>query len=120
MSSTIEFDETYMAMGDISIIVAQVPSEERFLAMQLGRELEFMSVTLDDLKKHVRDHGAVELFENGKQVMWRESPALKSYNMTVRRFADITKQLLALVPVRTKAVDDAAEGIREFCARGIG
>lgn len=113
-------EDTERALGGVSAIIAQVPEDERFLAEKLGQELEFMAETLDSLKGHVREHGAVELFENGRQVMWRESPALKSYNMTIRRFADTTKQLVALVPVRTERVSEAEADIREFCGRALG
>lgn len=75
-----------------------IPEEKKPIAKKLITELNFMASTLAQLRKMVKSQGAVELFENGKQKMLRESPALKSYNTTVQRYSLLYKQLNDLLP----------------------
>ena len=75
-----------------------VPAEKKPVAKKLITELNFMSSTLAQLRKMIKETGAVELFKNGKQEMLRESPALKSYNTTVQRYSLLHKQLVDLLP----------------------
>lgn len=75
-----------------------IPEEKKPIAKKLITELNFMGSTLAQLRKMIKDTGAVELFKNGKQEMLRESPALKSYNTTVQRYSLLYKQLVDLLP----------------------
>lgn len=85
-------------MKGLRDLVEQVPEDRRVVAEGYYNELTFMAQTLDKLKANVRKNGPVELFKNGAQEMWRESPALKGYNTTVQRYATVYKQLVALLP----------------------
>lgn len=79
-------------------ILKQVPEDKKPIATSLIKELTFMALTLDDLKEQVKDTGTVELFKQGKQEFFRESPALKAYNTTVQRYSLLYKQLTDLLP----------------------
>ena len=57
-----------------------------------------MAITLDELKEKIKETGTVELFKQGKQEFWRESPALRAYNTTVQRYSLLYKQLTDLYP----------------------
>ena len=65
-------------------LVKLVPDNKKGVANSLIKELSFMAGTLEELKENITEHGAVDYFKNGKQEMWRESPALKSYNTTIQ------------------------------------
>jgi len=74
-----------------------------------------MEHTLSELKKAVKEVGAVEHFENGKQKFLRENPALKSYNTTIQRYSLLYKQIADLLPPAEKpeAKDELAEFLKK-------
>lgn len=79
-------------------LAALVPDDRRAVAESLTTELAFMTTTLDQLKAHITEHGAVEWYQNGRQEMWRESPAMKSYTALIARYSNLFKQLVSLLP----------------------
>jgi len=83
---------------NIKDLLELIPDEKKVIAKKLITELNFMSSTLTQLRRMVKEQGAVELFKNGKQEMLRESPALKSYNTTIQRYSLLYKQLIDLLP----------------------
>ena len=89
-------------------LVELVPAEKKPVAKKLITELNFMSSTLAQLRKMVKETGAVELFKNGKQEMLRESPALKSYNTTVQRYSLLYKQLVDLLPKEERKAEEVS------------
>lgn len=95
-------------MRSLRELVEQVPEDRRCVAEGYYNELQFMAQTLDKLKANIRKNGPIELFVNGKQRMYRESPALKGYNTTVQRYAGVYKQLVALLPEDRKPATGAA------------
>lgn len=96
--------------------VGRVPEDRRCIAEGYYNELQFMAQTLDKLKTNIRRNGPVELFVNGRQQMYRESPALKAYNTTVQRYATVYKQLVGLIPEDRKpeAGAELAAFVNEF------
>lgn len=101
-------------MSRLRKIAKQIPDSKKSVANSLIKELSFMSGTLAELKENITEHGAVDYFKNGKQEMWRESPALKSYNTTIQRYSLLYKQLCDLLPKDevTKAKTDG--GLMDF------
>ena len=83
---------------ELNDIVAQVSDDKRQIAANLVEEIVFLYDTMGDLKKQIRERGAVELFEQGKQRFMRESPAMKSYTTAVQRYGALYKQLIDLMP----------------------
>lgn len=72
-------------------IVEGVPEDERGAAEALSDELVFMAGTMATLKQFVADHGVVAVDDRTGAV--KESPAVRSYNAMVPRYASICKQL---------------------------
>ncbi len=89
-------------------ILKQVPEDKKPIATSLIKELTFMAITLDELKEKIKETGTVELFKQGKQEFWRESPALRAYNTTVQRYSLLYKQLTDLLPKTTEDIQDNA------------
>lgn len=87
-------------------LVKDLPEGKKAVADNLIKELCYMSGTLEELKEHIDEHGAVQWFRNGSQEMWRESPALKSYNTTVQKYSSIYKQLCDLVEKEDRVLED--------------
>lgn len=83
---------------ELKDILEKIPENKKAIAGRIADELIFMQETLEDLKKQIKEKGTVELFEQGVQKFMRESPALKSYNITVNRYSQLYKQLTDLLP----------------------
>lgn len=56
------------------------------------------SVTLERLADEINNGDLIEDFVQGAQKLRRESPALKSYNATIKSFTTLSKALLDLLP----------------------
>lgn len=67
-------------------LIDLVPEERKPVAERLASEIGFMSRTLEALKAAVDEEGPVD------------SPALKSYNVTVQRYGTICKQFVDMLP----------------------
>lgn len=101
---------------ELKAILEKVPEDKKTVAARIADELIFMQETLADLKKQIREGGTVEHFEQGKQSFLRESPALKSYNITVTRYSTLYKQLCDLLPKEQEA--EKANELYDFLKEG--
>lgn len=100
---------------ELKNILEKVPEDKKTIAGRLADELIFMQATLADLKKQIKENGTVEHFEQGKQNFLRESPALKSYNVTLKSYSNLYKQLTDLLPKdqATKKENELYDFIKE-------
>ena len=97
---------------ELKEIIEKVPEDKKGVAGRIADELIFMQQTLADLKKQIKENGTIEHFEQGKQNFLRESPALKSYNNTIRQYSALYKQLCDLQPKEVQA--EKANAIYDF------
>ena len=93
-----------------------VPAEKQEVARRLLKEIAFMADVIEELRKAIREKGAIDLFINGKQQMLRENPALKSYNTTVQRYGLLCKQYTDLLP--KQQADGVQRSLFEFLEEG--
>mgnify|MGYP004443531575 CR=1 FL=1 len=103
---------------ELKQILEKVPEDKKAIAGRIADELIFMQSTLADLKKQIKEHGTIEHFEQGKQSFLRESPALKSYNMTIQRYSALYKQLTDLLPKETEV--EKSNALYDFLKEGGG
>lgn len=87
--------EQYKNLNDL---LKLIPEEKRPIAKSLITELNFMKSTLGSLRKQIKTRGAVELFKNGSQEMYRETPEVKTYNTMIGKYGNLHKQLCSLIP----------------------
>ena len=87
--------DTFKNFNDI---LELIPEERKPVARALITELNFMKKTLASLKKDIKEHGAIEWFENGSQKMFREFPAMKVYSTLVSKYSQLNRQLCELIP----------------------
>lgn len=85
-------------MKKIDEILKKIPNEKSVEASLVADEIKFVAETIDELKKTIKDTGAVEHFINGKQNFLRESPALKSYTQLMKTYDTLYKNLINLLP----------------------
>ena len=76
----------------------KIPNEKLNEAELIVEELKFILQTIAELRKQIKEKGAVEHFVNGKQDFLRESPALGSYNKLMKTYDIFYKNLINLVP----------------------
>ena len=81
-----------------------VPEDRRTVAEKLITELAFMEATLDGLRRHIEENGAIDHFKQGQQEFDRESPAVKTY---------IYRQFTELLP-KPEPTDKGASELLEF------
>ena len=60
----------------------------------------------------------IEDFKQGAQQLRRETPALKSYNTTIKSFTSLSKSLLDLLPEKTQK--QAGEELMNFATKPAG
>lgn len=84
--------------NSISNLVNKVEPNKRPIARQIVTELNFMKRQLTKLRKEINEKGTTELFENGKQVIVRKTPAFDAYTTLIAKYATLNKQLVALLP----------------------
>lgn len=87
-----------MKLKELDNILSKIPEEKKDAAMLIYNELCFILTTVEDLKKQIKENGAVEHFINGKQDFLRESPAMASYNKLMKTYDTFYKNLINLVP----------------------
>ena len=87
------------------------------LVQNLINELAFMSVTLEENRQYIEEHGVKELYMNGKgQFGYKESVESKNYNAMIKNYSNIVKQLVDFLPDKEKK--GAGEDLLKFIASG--
>lgn len=89
--------------------------KKKFLADPI-HQLAVTQVILERLSEEIAKGDVIELFEQGKQKLRRENPALKSYNTTIKSYSTLLKQLLELLP--SNEAKQAGEDIMQFIVGG--
>ena len=82
----------------IKRLFKELPAEKMQFAEGLIYQFAVVSATLERLADEINNGDLIEDFVQGAQKLRRESPALKSYNSTVKSFATLSKSLLDLLP----------------------
>lgn len=90
-------------------IVEGVPEADRGVAQNLADELTFMAGTLATLKQFIVNNGVVTVDDRTGAA--KESPAVRSYNAMVPRYASICKQLCKMDEAASAQVDPLMEFI---------
>lgn len=93
----------------LASVLDSVPDTDRGVADNLADELVFMAGALATLKQYVCDSGVVSVDDRTGAV--KESPAIRSYNAMVPRYASICKQLCKMGEAGAAAVDPLMEFI---------
>lgn len=85
-------------LEELRDLFKSLPDDKKLLAEKLLDRAIFMSNVLDELEKHIGEHQSIEYFVQGAQKMWRESPALKSYNTTIKNYNGTINQIVNMLP----------------------
>ena len=86
--------------------------KKSILALSLLDKAEFMEDTLQKLQQKVKDNGVVTEMCQGKYNIDRANPALQAYNVTVKNYTSVIKQLNDMIP--TKETEPKYDGFESF------
>ena len=102
----------------IKRLFREMPPEKRQFAEGLINQFAVTSVTLERLADEINNGDLIEDFVQGAQKLRRESPALTSYNATIKSFTTLSKALLDLLPEKTQK--QAGEELLSFATKPTG
>lgn len=91
--------------------------KQKFLAPTI-HQLAVMQVTLERLADEINKGEILDYFEQGSQKFFRENPALKSYNSTVKSYTALFKQLVDMLP--DSDANKAGEALMSFVSKPPG
>lgn len=86
----------------IKKLFKELPPDRAQFADGLIYQFAVTSVTLERLADEINNGDLIEDFVQGSQKLRRESPALKSYNSTIKSYATLSKALIDLLPEEKK------------------
>ena len=103
-------------MNRIKKIYKEFPKEKVKVLEGLITEASFMKTALEELREDILKNGYTELFEQGEQAFNRERPEVKIYTNFIQKYTVCMKQLIDLLPVEEKKIENDA--LIEFVKKG--
>ncbi len=84
-----------------------LPTNQKKLVEKLIENAAFISVQLRIMQEDIKKNGIKEFYMNGKgQFGYKESVASKTYNITIKNYMNIIKQLNDMLPEEKKVNED--------------
>lgn len=102
----------------IKKLFRELPPDKVQFADGLIAQFAVTSVTLERLADEINNGELIEDFVQGSQKLRRETPALRSYNATIKSFTTLSKALLDLLP--EKAQKQAGNELMSFITQPKG
>ncbi len=100
-------------------ILKDVPKEQIALCERLIERAAFMGVMLIEYEEEVKKNGIVTQMCQGEYTIDRENPAIKGYNVMIKNYQSVVKQLTELLPDKDDAGrEKAGERLAQFVTRG--
>ena len=91
-----------LTQKELDAVVSRIPDDRRALAKDIAAHMWFLSRQMAKCMAIVRREGPITKFEQGKQQLDRENPALKYYR-------SFDAQLAALLPRAVPCADQTQE-----------
>lgn len=94
---------------DLSILEEQL--KDNVLGLALIDKAKFMETTLCELQKKIAESGTITEMCQGAYNIERANPALNAYNVTIKNYTNVIKQLNDMLP---KSDTKKTDGFEEF------
>lgn len=91
---------------DLNKLTDIFSQDGNILALSLLDKAKFMETTLQELQKKVAEGGVVTKMCQGKYDIDRANPALQAYNVTIKNYTSVIKQLNDMLPKIDPNTDD--------------
>lgn len=101
---------------DLRIVFENINDNRSKLALSLLDKAEFMEDTLNQLQDKIKENGVVTSMCQGSYNIDRANPALQAYNVTIKNYNSVVKQLVDLLPDNISKVE--GEDLLKFIASG--
>ena len=99
-------------IDELKNVFSKLNDNRSKLALSLLDKAEFLELTLQDLKSEVIKFGVITTMCQGSYEIDRENPALKAYNVTVKNYTSVIKQLNDMLPHESTTPSD--DGFEDF------
>lgn len=99
-------------IDELKNVFTELNDNRSKLALSLLDKAEFLEQTLQNLKSEVIKFGVITTMCQGTYEIDRENPALKAYNVTVKNYTSVIKQLNDMLPAENAASKD--DGFEDF------
>ena len=98
----------------LNTLLAELDENKKKAAEGLIDECAFMRATLKQLRAFIDDNGFIDDMQQGDYSILRESPAVRTYNTMIQKYAALCKQLFDMLPNKgnTPLGDDEFEKFR--------
>ena len=96
---------------DLSILKEQL--KDNVLGLALIDKAEFMEKTLKELQAKIDSGGVITEMCQGSYNIERTNPALQGYNVTIKNYTSVIKQLNDMLPSQNKSTT-SLEAFKEF------
>lgn len=85
----------------------ELPDDKKKLTEKIIENAAFISVQLKLMQEDIKKNGIKEFYMNGKgQFGYKESVASKTYNITIKNYINIIKQLNDMLPPEKQINED--------------
>lgn len=99
-------------IDELKNVFSKLNDNRSKLALSLLDKAEFLELTLQNLKVQVEKLGVITTMCQGSYEIDRENPALKAYNVTVKNYTSVIKQLNDMLPHEDRISND--DGFDDF------
>lgn len=93
-------------IDDLNKLTNLFEQDGNILALSLLDKAKFMEKTLQELQDKVKEGGVVTSMCQGSYNIDRANPALQAYNVTIKNYTSIIKQLNDMLPKTDGRNDD--------------
>lgn len=82
----------------LNALLVDLAEDKKKAAEGLIDESSFMRATLKQLREYIDANGVIDEMQQGDYSILRESPAVRTYNTMVQKYAAVCKQLFDMIP----------------------
>lgn len=98
-------------LQDLSILESLL--KDNVLALALIDKAKFMEKTLQELQAKITENGVITEMCQGAYNIDRANPALQAYNVTIKNYTAVVKQLNDMLP-KTNKENSKLEEFKDF------
>ena len=111
-----EDERTKKELRKLNRIFKDIPKDKKSLAEKLISNAAFMAILLDDLQEDIKRNGYKDEYKNGEnQYGYKRAVAADLYQVTIKNYTNVIKQLNDLLPKNKDIEDD--DGFEAFISR---
>jgi ribosomal protein RSM22 (predicted rRNA methylase) len=108
-----EDERTKKELRKLNRIFKDIPKDKKSLAEKLISNAAFMAILLDDLQEDIKRNGYKDEYKNGEnQYGYKRAVAADLYQVTIKNYTNVIKQLNDLLPKNKDIEDD--DGFEAF------